>query len=74
MANFGGPITFHKIKLQTREVHHSIAYDHIYHILARQLIPTDGSRAIHEKSGRPHLLLWAGRWANTVLTGMRNWR
>ena len=63
-------ITFHKTKLQTREVHHSIAYDHIYHVLARQLIPTQGSRAIHEKPVGPHKFVWMRRWANTILTGI----
>ena len=43
ITNSGGTIALHKMKIQTREAHHLKAYDHIYHVLARQQNPREGS-------------------------------
>ena len=58
------------MKLQTWEAHHSKAYDHIYILRARQLIPIERSRAVIDQRGPTPTLLWMRRWANTILTGI----
>ena len=65
-----GSIALHQMKLQTWEAHHSKAYDHIYILRARQLIPIERSRAVIDQRSPAHTFVWMRRWANTVLTGI----
>ena len=65
-----GSIALHQMKLRTRHLDQMKAYNHTQLLRARELIPTEGSRAYRDQRGRDHTLLWIGRWANTILTGI----
>ena len=54
MTNSGGSIALHQIKLQTRDVDQMKAYDHIYLLLAREIIPTEQSRAENDQRWSAH--------------------
>ena len=46
------------------------SHDHIYHILARHLIPTQGSRAIREKPAGRSTFVRCCFWAHAMLSGI----
>ena len=70
-TNSCGSIALHQMKLQ-RRAQNMKAYDHIYQLLARQLIPKELSRAENDQRSPANTQLWIRRSANIILTGICN--
>ena len=70
LMRFGGSIARHQMKLRTRHLDKMKAYDHTQLLRARELIPTEGSRAHHDQTGRDHTFVRARALANIILTGI----
>ena len=70
LTRSGGSIARHQMKLRTRHLDKMKAYDHTQLLRARELIPTERSRAHLDQRGRDHTFLWERRGANTILTGI----
>ena len=58
------------MKLLTRHLDKMNAYNHTQLLRAREIIPTEGSRAYRDQRGRNPTFVWERRGANTILTGI----